>query len=219
MPSHWCVPLSEHRTHTRIPVPSNRPPAAERMYGLPISHDQIVRVSVTILAVLAVFSALKIGAEIFAPLLLAVITGVMTAPVTDSLERLRLPTALAALLVLLGGVFLLAALTFFAEPLIWRIADELPKIKWEVRGWIEEFRGIIRGLDEVNKQVEEALGTELNASDEGDSAPVPSLTSALFLAPQLMAQILILSVRCSFFCLRGKGSTPGFRRSSGVTTM
>ena len=175
------------------------------MYGLPITHDQIVRVSVTILAVVAVFSVLKIGAEIFAPLALALITGVMLAPIMDSLEKLKLPPAFAALLVLLGGMFLIVALAFIAEPLIWRIVEELPKIKWEVRAWIEEFRNIVRGLDEVNKQVEEALGTELNVKGEEDSAQVPSLSTALFLAPQLLAQILIFVGTLFFFLLTRNG--------------
>ncbi len=171
----------------------------------PATPDPVIRTSLALIAIILGLAALKFGSQIFAPLILALVTGVIVSPVMEWLEKARVPRSLAALLILMSGGVALAALAFFAEPLIWRIADELPRIKWEIRGWIEEFRNLIRGLDEVNKQVEEALGADSTADSDAAAAMVPSLTGALFLAPQLLGQILIFLGALFFFLLTRQG--------------
>lgn len=168
-------------------------------------HDPVQRMSLVCIAVVLGFTSLRVGAEIFAPLLLALVTGVIVAPVMGFLERARFPRSLAALTIVLFGVLGISALAFLAEPLIWQIADELPRLRWEIRSWVEEFRGFIRGLDEVNKQVEQALGTSIAGGTDEPASPVPNLSDALFLAPQLFAQSLIFLGTFFFFLLTRQG--------------
>lgn len=169
--------------------------------------DSAIRVSVIVIAVVLTFAALRTGGDIFAPMVLATVSGVMLAPLSDMFERAGLPPGLAAAVVLVLGILGIAVIAILVEPIIWRVVEELPRIKWELRAIVEEFRNLIRGLDEVNREVGEALGTEdTAASGEKDEAPImPKLHNALFLAPRLVAQILIFGGTLFFFLYTRKG--------------
>lgn len=170
--------------------------------------DQPLRIAILLIATILGFAALKLGQDFFAPLVLALVTGVILGPLTDKLQRIGLPITLAAVSVLILGMLLLAALAILAEPLIWRVVDELPKLKWEVRNIIDEFRGVIRGLDEVNKEVEEVLGaiSETNgAVASAEDNAIPTLSDALFFAPVVVAHFLIFAGSLFFFLLTRHG--------------
>ncbi|SEM47946.1 Predicted PurR-regulated permease PerM [Roseovarius tolerans] len=169
--------------------------------------DPIVRVAVIVIAVTLGFGTLKLGADIFAPMVLGVVTGVILAPMTDVFERWGLPAGLASAIMLVLGVSVIAVMGILVEPLIWRVVEHLPTIKWELRAIIGEFRGLVRGLDAVNREVEEALGTQSpsDGSEESGPDPMPTLTSTLFLAPVVLAQVLIFGGTLFFFLLTRKG--------------
>lgn len=169
--------------------------------------DAILRSAVIVIAAILVFAALKAGADIFAPLALAAVTGVMLAPVTDGLEKLGLSSGLASALVLLAGVCAMGMLVILIEPVVWRVAEEIPRIRLELRSFIEEIRGLIRGLEDVNREVEQALGGDGSGGSKADGeaeAVVPSLTSAILLAPVFLAQFLIFFGALFFFLFTRK---------------
>lgn len=171
-----------------------------------VKPDLILRWCVIIITSVVVFACLDIAQDILAPTVLALITGVILSPLTSLLERLGLPRGLVAILVVFLGISFLAIGLFLAEPIVWRIIEEVPRIQSEIRGFVAEFRNLIRGLDAVNKQVEEALGTGAGAgtaevkAEEGSSA-MPRLTDALFLAPVVAAQMLVFLGTLFFFLL------------------
>lgn len=180
--------------------------------------DPTLRITLTLIATVLTFTALKLGQDFFSPLVLGLVTGVILGPFTDFLQRLGLPAALAAAAVLVLGVLSVAALAILAEPLIWRIVDELPKLKWEIRSLIGEFRNVISGLDQVNQEVEKVLGT---TSGEGesqaavDNAAMPTVTDALFLAPVLVAHALLFAGTLFFFLLTRKNIYAWLSRQLG----
>ena len=92
--------------------------------------DPVLRIAVIVIAVATVFVTLKLGEDIFAPMVLATVGGVMLAPVTDGLVRIGIARGLAAALVLLAGIILLAVIVILIEPVFWRVAGELPRIKF-----------------------------------------------------------------------------------------
>lgn len=176
------------------------------MVNTPQTPDPVLRSAVIVIAVILVFAALRAGADIFAPLVLATITGVMLAPVTDGLQRLGLSGGLASAVVLVIGIVAIGFLVLLVEPVVWRVAEEVPRIRYELRTVIEELRGLIRGLDEMNREVEEALGGNGGNGGNGESENmVPSLTSAIYLAPVFMAQFLIFMGTLFFFLFTRKG--------------
>ncbi|MEZ5714829.1 MAG: AI-2E family transporter [Paracoccaceae bacterium] len=153
------------------------------------------------IAVILVFAALKLGAEIFAPMTLGLVTGVILAPITQALERAGLPVSMSAVLVLVFGMLGLLFLAILLEPVIWRVMDELPRIRWELRAALQDLRGLLRGLDAVDREVKAALGTEAAGGEAATVPDMPGLTDALFLAPYVLAQTLVFCGTLFFFLL------------------
>ena len=153
------------------------------MYNPASPRDPVLRAAAFFVIVTLGFAILRTGGDILAPMVLGLVTGVILAPVTDFLERIGLPRGLSAAAVLVLGVMAIASLVFLAEPLIWRIAEELPRIKFELRSLVNEFRGLVQGLAEMNREVEEALGASSQDGEADDAPAMPGFTQALFLAP------------------------------------
>lgn len=175
------------------------------MHRLFVNGDPTLRVAIVVIALILSFAALKIGSDIFAPMTLAIVTGVMLAPVTDLLERVGFSSGLASSTVLILGVSAIVILAILAEPVIWQIAEELPRIQYELRSIIAEISNLIRGLQEVNREVEEALGAGPAPSDDSsEGGAMPNITSALFLAPVVLAQALVFCGTLFFFLLTRK---------------
>ncbi|QYX57795.1 AI-2E family transporter [Roseovarius sp. SCSIO 43702] len=169
-------------------------------------EDPAIRVSLLLIATVLTLGALKISADIFAPVVLAVVTGIFLAPVTDFFEKMGIPARFAAVIVLVMGLALLGFIMFLIEPMIWTIAEALPQIRLEIRAWIYELRGLIRGLDEVNREVEEALGGNGTSAANGEegASPMPDMSTALFLAPVILMQALIFVGTLFFFLMTRK---------------
>lgn len=175
------------------------------MAGLKFPADPVLRLAVIIIAVIMCFGVLKLAGDIFAPMVLGLVTGVILAPITDLLERWRIPAGVASAIVLALGISAVAVVVVLLEPLMWRVIDELPDIKWELRAIIEEFRGVIRGLDAVNEEVGQALGADANNGEGNGKGPIPDPTATLLLAPLVLAQVLIFAGTLFFFLLTRRG--------------
>lgn len=190
------------------------------MHRLSANGDPVLRIAVIVIALILGFAALQAGADVFAPMVLALVTGVMLAPATDVLERVGLSTGLAAAAVLIVGVSAIAVLAVLAAPVIWRIAEELPRIQFELRSIIADFTNLINGLKEMSREMEKALGAEPGQSAGGSESSLPDITNALFLAPVVLAQILIFAGTLFFFLLTRKSMYAWLSRwigSSGDT--
>lgn len=187
------------------------------MHRLSVNGDPVLRVAVIVIALILGFAALKAGGDIFAPMTLALVTGVMLAPVTDTFERIGLSVGFASAAVLVLGVSAMATLAILAEPVIWRIAEELPRIEVELQAIIAEFSNLIHGLKEVNREVEEALGAAPSQSGGSSESGMPDFTSALFLAPVVLAQILIFCGTLFFFLLTRKNMYAWLSRWIGTS--
>ena len=167
----------------------------------PIRLDPLSRGCLVVIALVAGFTALKLSEDIFAPLTLALVAGVILAPLADRLERLRLPRPLVAAALPAVGLFALGALAFAMEPLVGRIVDQWPTIKWELRGFVNDFRGLVQNIGAVNDEVERALGQQGGDAARSAAPAVPTFTEAMFVAPRLGAQMLVFLAALFFFLL------------------
>ncbi|MFZ5965066.1 AI-2E family transporter [Thalassococcus sp. BH17M4-6] len=171
------------------------------------TESRALRASIILLACLGALTALYITQDVAAPMTLGVITGIVLSPVMDGVRRLGVPAGTAATLILLVTIAAIGALIFAIEPLIWRIMDEIPNIRRELRSIIYDFQGLIQGIDDVNEEMKEALGgAEATAQGDGGDTKealdeLPSVTDALFLAPVIMAQMLVFAGTFYFFLL------------------
>nr|WP_309501894.1 AI-2E family transporter [uncultured Roseovarius sp.] len=167
-------------------------------------RDAVQRTALVVLAIVTTFVTLKLAEDILAPMVLALVTGVILSPLGRMFERLGWPNGLVATGVVVLCMLLVGVVAFLVEPLIWRLVETLPRIRWELRGFVEQFRDLIQGLSEVNQEVEEALGTNSGAGTGGGedvSESMPKLTDALFFAPVIIAQALVFLGTLFFFLL------------------
>lgn len=161
-----------------------------------------VRTSIVLLATIALLVVLYMAQDIAAPITLGIITGVILSPVMDGVRRLGIPTGYGATLILFVTICAVGALAFAVEPLIWRVTEEIPRIKYELRSVVNDLQGFIRGIDDVNTEMKQALGAAEEASEKGaELEGLPSVSDALFLAPAIMAQMLVFAGTFYFFLL------------------
>lgn len=178
-----------------------------------MSATPSIRNAIWFLAIVAAFSVLKLAAPLFAPIVLALVLGVVLSPFAGRIDRLGAPPAMSALLTLLGGLCLVALLIFLLEPVLSGVMRRAPIIWDELREIVSSVQAALRGLDDVGDQVSEAL----NPPAEGDPAAavsrgsesgeedggmrVPRISDALLYAPGVAAQLMIFIGTLYFFLL------------------
>ncbi len=164
-----------------------------------MSASDPLRTSIVLIAIVICLAALHFAQDIAAPMTLAVVVGVIVAPLMDFLHRLKIPVGYSATIIMVLTLVGLGLLILALEPLLWRVTDEIPKIRYELQALIYDMRGMMRGLDDMNVEMQRALGGE---SGEGAAeSALPSVSDALFLAPVILAQVLVFAGTFYFFLL------------------
>ncbi|UWQ18058.1 AI-2E family transporter [Jannaschia sp. M317] len=163
--------------------------------------DRQTRIAVTLLAVIATLAVLREASALFAPVVLALVIGVVLSPLARRIDRLGAPAALSAFLTLAIMLGMLAGLAVLIEPVISSLVRRAPVIWLEIRETIADLRGAITGLDRVSESVSEALAVPGTARATDDGVEIPSLRDALLLAPNLAAWLLLLIGTLYFFLL------------------
>jgi predicted PurR-regulated permease PerM len=207
-----------------------------------MNHRTAQTLFLGVLALIAVFAALRIGQGLFAPVLSALVFGVVCAPLADAVDRSGLPRALAALLVLGIVVVLIALLFALLEPTVTLTIRNAPAIWQEVTGLLDSLRGFMAGVEELQDTVSDALRGEAEPEDrasaaaaaagaepagdagaeEGEDAEeetavrVPGVVDALFYAPSFAAALLIFAGTFYFFLLGRRDIYERIDRSASV---
>jgi predicted PurR-regulated permease PerM len=175
--------------------------------GPEMNHRKAQTAFLGVLAVIAAFAALRIGQGLFAPVLVGLVLGVVCAPLTDVIEKVGLPRALSAFLMLAVFVALTTTLFVFVEPTITRAIRHLPAVWREITGLLEAFRSFVAGVEELQDSVEGALNAESgdgtvprpNVNDGDEAVQVPGVMDALVYAPSFAASLLIFAGTFYFF--------------------
>lgn len=157
-----------------------------------------------LLAIIAGFSVLKIGEAIFAPFFLALVVGVIMAPLMSAFDRIGLPTPSGALIIIVCGFLFFVFLAAFLGPKLQDAVRQIPMIWEELNDTIISFQQALRGLNDMSKGVAEALSPDGGPAPETeDAVAVPTAADALLLAPPILAQLMIF-VGSLFFFLMSK---------------
>ncbi len=165
-------------------------------------HLSISRTSAAIIATIMVFAVLKYAENIFAPMLLALVFGVILSPVRDMWDRLGAPGALSAFATLIVGLVVFLAIGFFLEPYVTSALEQAPVIWNELRYAMAELKAMLRGLDEISENVAQAIDpTAVPEATEAAAVAIPTATQAAFQAPQYLAQVMVLIGTLYFFLL------------------
>lgn len=171
--------------------PTSQPGQFERLL------TNAAKIAVVLIGAVVVLAVLRIGQVIIAPVLLAVVIGLMFGPLADRLERLGVPPALSALVVVLALVsVLVGAIILFAMPLSeW--VGRAPAIWEKFRAEIANWKGPLEAISSAQQQLSSVFGSSASmAVKVEDGGP---LANAAFLAPAIAAQVLVFLASLYFF--------------------
>ena len=164
--------------------------------------DPLQRGFLAILAGVAALYVFREGVSILAPILSAMVLGIVLSPVTRAWEKAGLPTALSAFLSVSFAILILVAIILALEPFVSEVINRAPIIWFEMRETVQGLQGLLRGIDEITEDVA-AVVDPTGAAESSDEPilTVPTITDALFYAPAYAAQSLIFAGTLYFFLL------------------
>lgn len=174
--------------------------------------------SLIAIAVVLVFAALDAAQDIFAPIVLALVAGIVLSPVTEALDRVGLPRTLAALCSFGAGIAGILALVILLQPLATRTVDTFPAVWRELNSAMYTVKGEIRSLREISEDVKglfdpseppegnpaAAVKRDVPAEGGDGKSALPSVEDVIFMAPTIAAQALIFVGAMFFFILTRK---------------
>ncbi len=163
-------------------------------------YRSTIRVCIVVITLILMFSVLKYADQVFAPMLLALVLGVVLSPLSDLWEHLRLPAAASALLSVTISLSVLVVLAFLLEPVITDALDNAPVIWAELRSTIEEIQRMMRGIDQITEDVAAAIAPN-SGSEREENITIPTITDALLSAPKYAGQVMIFIGTLYFFLL------------------
>ncbi|QIE43387.1 AI-2E family transporter (plasmid) [Rhodobacteraceae bacterium SC52] len=154
----------------------------------------------TLAVVLVALAVLKVTKVLSAPILLALVVGVILSPVIESATRRKIPVAIAAAGTTLGSIAAIVGGLAFLAPAIEQALLEIPRAAAAMRGTLDGLLAFGQGIDQVTQDVGKVLGTETGDAAVA-SADLPSAMDAALFAPQIMGQALIFLGTLFFFLL------------------
>ncbi len=161
--------------------------------------------SVVFLAVVALFVVLSQMQAITAPLALALVTGVVLAPISDFWERRGLAPSTGALFNLFLTMILLSLMGLVFQPLVQELVRQAPKVWSDVQGVVESTRSLLRGLTAVMREVSDSMVEQAKAAPAAAAAepalPVETIGGVLMVAPAIAAQAMVFAGALFFFLM------------------
>lgn len=166
-------------------------------------RPSINTLSLVIIAALAAIAMLYQAKALVAPVVAAFVLGVVMTPISDLLDRLRIPTAFGALLGLMLALFTILVIVLMLEPYVSQVMTQAPIIQAELRETMLEFKRMLRGIEKISEDVAAAIEPDGQTAsvDAQEPMSLPSVTDALFYAPQFLGQFLIFSGTLYFFLM------------------
>lgn len=166
--------------------------------------DRFSRYAVIILGLFALFAAMRIAETIMAPLVLALVVGVVLSPLSDLVERWGMRPVVGALSCLFLTLLMIGLIAAALQPMVTKLVEAAPKIWSDMQAAIEVFRRLLSSFSQLSDGLSEALSAPAQAQEpSGDvlDMAMPSISDALLYAPSVAAQILIFAGALFFFLL------------------
>jgi predicted PurR-regulated permease PerM len=154
------------------------------------------QVGAIVLGLVAVIFALDAGKLVLAPVVAAIVVGLMLGPVASAIERRGIPAGVSALAVVLLfiGVLVGFAVALATPMSAW--STRVPQIWQELQIRLDQLREPIDALRGLRDQLRSAVGDEGLTVSVEESSPVESMA---YLAPALIGQALLFFASLYFF--------------------
>ncbi len=158
--------------------------------------------------VLAVIAAcglvwfLQTAEHVMAPLLLALVLGVVISPATDKIEGLGVKRSISAFLALIATLAAIVALGLLLGPVISDAIEMAPRMRGELREIAVSMRPALESVTDLQETIEQTLATgDASSAPKEEPVAVPNLMDAIWYAPGLAAQAMIFIGTFYFFLL------------------
>ena len=165
-----------------------------------MQRQSLSAICLGLLTIVVVFAVLHQSKEIFAPIISALLLGVVLLPLSDLWDRLNIPPALAAFLSVALALMGIILLVLLIEPYVTETINKAPIIWRELTGTIDDLRRLLRGLEQMSEDVAAAIEPAADRPEK-ERVSLPSITEALFYAPQFAAQFLVFTGTLYFFLM------------------
>lgn len=165
--------------------------------------------SIIFIGVVVAFAVFKAMATITAPMVLALVAGLVLSPFSNLWERMGFSAASGALVSLLLTICMMAVMVLLFQPLIAQLVEQAPKVWADMQELISAAKALLKGASDAAKEVSTAI-TEPAAQAAPATAPaaapaaaegMPMVTDALWLAPEIAAQIMTFAGVLFFFLM------------------
>ncbi len=163
-----------------------------------IKGPTALRVMAAVVTAIILAGALIFAKTILAPMVFALVLGIVVSPAADRLSRLGCPRVAVAGFLLIVTSSLVVFAFLLLEPLLTLLVEELPDIKREVQGWIFTLSDLLRGVEAISDEIEKTVE---GGTKETTTAAIPSVMDAVWLAPNFASQIFIFVGTLFFFVL------------------
>jgi predicted PurR-regulated permease PerM len=175
------------------PVAIKRPRTASMDEMITIAS----RLAIIGMGVVVMTVALDAGQILLAPFALAIVIGLIFGPLAARVEAIGVPPSLSALIVVIAFTGLIAvAITSIVVPLSeW--SRYLPQIWERVKDILSDWKDVLSSMQSLRDGLQSAVGTSgrMQVEVADDSA----ITSAAWLAPAILTQVLIFLSSLYFF--------------------
>lgn len=138
--------------------------------------------SLAALAALAAVCALYFAREVLLPIVAAFVVGVMLSPLARRLEALRVPRAIAAMLIVCSVAFLIALVIALIVPRVSELTTTLPALAESLKEKLHRFDGLIGFWRRLTSTVADAPKSDAVALPSPGIGWVPS-TIGILLPP------------------------------------
>lgn len=162
-------------------------------------------IALLIIATLAVAYTLWATQELVLPILLALFFALIGNPIIRLLQKLWLPRALAAVLVVAGGIALAVGL---GQQLVEPASEWVREVPQQMRKLTPKLRAVAKPVQDANKVAENiarvAGGESTNKTEQVIKTEVNDPYKALAATPKIIAQVLAVVLLTLFFMIFGQ---------------
>jgi len=159
------------------------------------------RIAAVVVGVIALFVALRLAQGVFAPMLLALVVGVVLSPLSGAIDRLGLPQVAGALIGLLVILTVLGGLVLLLEPVVRLALQRVPRLLFELRDTVAALQRAMADLNTMTDEIARAINPNGGDEEASEQVSVPRMTDALYYAPAIAAQVMIFVGTLFFFLL------------------
>ncbi|MGE0212032.1 MAG: AI-2E family transporter [Parvibaculaceae bacterium] len=159
--------------------------------------DWGAKASLILLGLIALIVALDLGTFLLAPVVGAVVVGLMLGPLVTRMERHGVPSALSAFAALLFFLLILCALVASIAVPAAAWAERIPEMWAALKSTASSMRESLKTVTDLGRQLRTAAGVEDGTLTV--STDTLGITSFLTLAPPIIGQIVLFIATLYFF--------------------